>query len=472
LLNWRFETAPQQDAGNRSIYVPRGRALGGSSSINGMVYIRGHPLDFDDWAAAGNPGWSYREVLPYFRKSENNEQFGGDPYHGKGGLLNVTNVSTRNRLDDIFLEAADSMQFRRCPDFNGADQEGFGLRQVTVRDGRRASTARAFLRPVRHRRNLLVLTDASVSRVMIAEGRATGVVARVDGKERQIGARREVILAAGTVASPMILLRSGIGDGAQLQALGIEPIRHRPEVGRNWQDHIAAAVQFTSPVALSYGLSARGLPRLLCSLGQYALVRRGLLASNVMQSGGFVRTDPALDRPDMQYVFLPAFRDKAGRIGRGHGYGLIAILLRPKSRGTIRLASADPDVGPVIDPQFFSDADDLEVLLRGVKLARRILAAPAFDRVRGTETAPGAEIQGDDGLRQFIRNTAATTFHAVGTCRMGADTDSVVDPSLRVRQIERLRVVDASVMPTLIGGNTNAPTIMIAEKAADLIRAA
>ena len=471
-LNWRYWTTKQEQAAQRPIYIPRGKVLGGSSSINGMVYMRGHRLDYDDWAAAGNTGWSYHEVLPYFKKSEHNEQYGdSDPtYHGKDGLMNVRDADSYNPLVDIMCEAAASMQMPLTKDFNGAQQEGFGRRQSTHLNGRRVSTATAFLNPARQRENLTVITHGMVDRVTFTGRRATGVELRVGRSPRHLTARREIIICGGTIASPMILMRSGIGAGEDLRRHGIDVVQDLPGVGRNLQDHMAAVVQHLSPTTIPYGISWRSVPWGAWNVLQYILFRRGILANNLFHAGGFLRTDPTLDRPDIQFILMPAHRVPEGRTGFGHGYGLVTVLLRPKSRGAVLLGSANPAAAPEIAAQFLSHPDDLELLLRGLKLSRRLLAAPAWDKVRGPEFRPGPDVQTDDALRNYIRNTCGTVFHPVGTCRMGNDSAAVVDPELRVRGVEGLRVADASIMPTLIGGNTNAPTIMIAEKAADMIR--
>ncbi len=469
-LNWCYWSAPQQHVADRKIFLPRGRVLGGSSSINGTIYIRGHRSDYDDWAAWGNSGWSYAEVLPYFRKSENNEQFTASPYHGVGGPMNVSDCESYNPLTDMMLEAADSLQFPRTEDFNGREQEGFGRRQVTVRNGRRESTATAFLRDAGKRKNLTVICDALVSRVVFDGKRATGVEIIHAGERRQIEGRREVILSAGVFASPAILMRSGIGDGAELQRHGIETLHHAPQVGRNLQDHISSPVQYSTPTTIPYGISWRTLPWLASSVVNYALFRRGIFANTALHAGGFVRSKPGLDRPDIQFILMPAERTPDGRMGIGHGYGLIAILLRPKSSGTVTLAGPDPELAPVIDPAFYSEPDDLDDMVRGLRLARRLLEASAWAPLRGAEIRPGPAVQSEAALKDYIRASSQTCFHPVGTCAMGKDARHVVDAELRVRGIEGLRVVDASIIPRMIGGNTNAPVIMIAEKAADMIR--
>ncbi len=470
-LNWNFKTTNQTHAGGRSIPIPRGRTLGGSSSINGMVYIRGHALDYDDWAAEGNPGWSFAEVLPYFRRSENNEGLAGSPYHGIGGPLSVVDPTRANPLNEVFLEATEQLQYRRRRDFNDDDQEGFGYHQLTQRKGIRESTATAFLDPARARKNLTIITGGMVARVVVENGRATGVELRRGGVRETIAGRREVILSAGAIGSPAILMRSGVGDGAQLQRQGIEVARHSPGVGQNLQDHMGLGIQVESNDTRFYGISVRGLPRMIWAGLEYALFRRGMLASNVVEACGFLRTDPAGDRPDIQYGFMPARRGVGARlIGHGHGYGLVTILLKPKSRGRVALNRADLAAAPDIDLNAFSHPSDLETFLRGYKISRRILQAPAFDRYRVREARPGDEVQTDTQLADYVRNNAGTIYHPVGTCKMGHGAECVVDPELRVHGIQGLRIVDASIMPTIVGGNTNAPTIMIAEKAADMIR--
>lgn len=468
-LNWRYWSTPQPDVAGRAIYLPRGRVLGGSSSINGSIYIRGHRADYDDWARWGNPGWSYADVLPYFKKSENNEQLSDSPYHGRGGPMNVTDLDSYNPLVEIMLAAADELQLPHTDDFNGKEQEGFGCRQVTIRRGRRESAATAFLRGAQTRRNLTIICNALVSRVGFGGRRAAHVEVIQNGKTRNVHACREIVLAAGTFASPAILMRSGIGDGETLRTFGIDVLHHAPQVGRNLQDHISAAVQYSSPTTMPYGLSWRSLPQLVWSVLQYPLFRRGLLANTILHAGGFVRSRPGLDRPDIQFILIPAERTPEGRVGIGHGYGLMTLLLRPRSSGTVTLVSRDPDVAPVIDPRFYSEPEDIEDMVRGIRLARRVLEAPAWKQVRGVELRPGPDVQRDEALKTYIRATSVTCFHPVGTCRMGPETSDVVDAQLRVRGVEGLRVVDASIMPRMIGGNTNAPVIMIAEKATDMI---
>ena len=471
LLNWCFSTVPQAGTAGRPIYAPRGKTLGGTSSINGMVYMRGHRLDYDDWAAAGNPGWSYREVLPYFLRSENNEKF-GPPYHGRGGPLNVMDVESYSPLMDMMFAAAERMGYPVIDDFNGAGQEGFSRRQATMKNGRRDSTSTAFLRPVMHRRNLTVLNGILVDKVTLEGRRATGIDViepASNNARRHIAARREVILSGGAYASPAILLRSGIGDREELQRIGIQSVQHLPGVGRNLQDHLIVQVSHVTESTVPYGLSLSKLPWLAWQGVKYALFRNGVFANNVLHAGGFVRSRPDLDRPDLQLILLPANRTLENPNAKGYGYGLIVLLMRPASCGRVSLADADPLAAPLIDPCFLSQQADLDLLVQGMQLARRMLADPAWDGVRGPEILPGEKVADGAGLADYARQRCATAFHPVGTCRMGAGEDAVVDAALRVRGVEGLRVADASIMPRIIGGNTNAPAIMIGEKASDLV---
>jgi choline dehydrogenase len=470
VYNWNFKTTPQRQLSNRVIAVPRGKVVGGTSSINGMVYTRGHPRDFDDWAAAGNAGWSYREILPYFIRSENNEAFRESPYHGSGGPMNVISIRPHNPLVERFVAAATSLGYSRNGDFNGVDQEGFGPRQATIRAGRRESTATAFLRPALRRGNVALIADALVRRVLLKAGRAVGVEYEQGGQIRILKARAEVILCGGAIGSPQLLLRSGIGDSGQLRALGIEPQVNLAAVGRNLQDHFAATIMMRTRNSESYGLSLRALPRAVWTVLDYALRRRGALASNVFEAHGFLRSRPGLDRPDVQIIFVPAHRNASGfPIPFGHGFGINIALLRPASRGSVTLASADPRAAPAIDPAFLSNAADLSPLLTGFTIARAILNAPPFTSCRAHEILPGTQVHTEQDIERYIREAGFTVFHPVGTCRMGPDENAVVDPGLRVRGTERLRVVDASIFPAIVGGNTNAAVVMVAEKAADLI---
>lgn len=469
-LNWRYQSAPQANIGGRSVYVPRGKVLGGSSAVNGMIYMRGHPLDYDDWAAAGNPGWAFKDVLPYFKRSENNEIFGETLFHGAGGPLNVSALKSVNPLTDAFLEATDSLQLPRRADVNGDDSEGFGFRQLNIKNGRRHSSATAFIEPARGRPNLAIVTGGLVDRIAIEQGRAAAVELIVGAERRRVAARREIVLAAGAIGSPAILLRSGLGDGAELAALGIAVRHHLPAVGRNLQDHIASPLKVSSPGSESYAITLRKAPWLARQAADYLLFRRGFFAGNNLEAGGFIRTDPTADRPDIQLGFLPAVLNHDGSVvGAGHGYSFLNILLTPKSRGALTLPSADPRAQPNIDPNFLAVEDDFAPLLRSFRLARRIAAAPAFAPYRGSEFMPGPGVQTDDEFKDYIRKVSGSVFHPVGTCRMGSGANTVVDSELRVHGIAGLRVADVSIMPTITGGNTGAPAVMIGEKAADMI---
>ena len=466
--NWRFATVPQPGMAGRQIPVPRGRVLGGSGAINGMVYFRGHPRDYDDWADMGATGWSYAEVLPYFTRTEHNEDYPESVFHGAGGPINVKHVPNPNELNYAFMEALASLQFPACPDFNGPNPEGYGRRQGLIRNGRRETTAGSMLRPAMARGNIHLQTDAPVARVLIESERAIGVEL-LDG--RIIRARREVVLCAGTVQTPQILLLSGIGPGAHLSELGIEVRHDLAGVGENYHDHVASPMHVETSDPTSYGLSLKALPRDLLHLGQYLLTRTGPLAGNVFESVAFLRTDPSLERPDVQFVFQPAKRLTVKQIPFpvGHGYAISPVALYPKSRGTVRLASPDPQDAPLIDPRLLSQPDDIKPLIRALRIARAAFSSEAFARYEGAEVAPGPDVDTDEALDAYIRETGYTVHHPVGTCRMGTDDKAVVDPELRVRGIKGLRVADASVMPLLIGGNTNAPSVMIGERCADFI---
>jgi len=474
-LNWRFMTEPQPHLDNRRIPLPRGRVVGGSGSINGMAYFRGQPLDFDDWAAAGCPGWSWREVLPYFMRSETNPDHPASPVHGHDGPINVRHIQRPNPLNELFLKAFASLgEYPACADLNGLTPEGFGLRQGTIRDGRRDSSANAFLRPALSRPNLSLLTDAPVQRILIEDGTATGVVIRAPGATgiEVLRARREVLLCAGAVQSPQLLMLSGIGDAMELQRHGIALQRHLPGVGGNYHDHLAISILMEMDNTASYGLSFRTAHRALWNGLQYALWREGPLASNLFESTAFIRSSPAADRPDLQIVFQPARRNRnLFPLPLGHGMAISSVGLYPKSRGRVHLASANPAAAPRVAANFLSEPDDLKPLLFGLRLARRVFASEPFRHLDAHEVAPGPAVTDDAGLTAYIRRVAATAHHPVGTCRMGVDDQSVVDAELRVHGIAGLRVVDASIMPSIVGGNTNAPVIMIGEKAADLVRA-
>jgi choline dehydrogenase len=469
-INWLFMSKPQEHLKGRQVFMPRGKTLGGSSSINGMIYIRGNQQDYDNWAAGGNKGWGWQDVLPYFKKSEKNEIFGETPEHGSSGPLNVTYIDKPNPVLGSFLEAIETSQHQRISDFNSGTQEGFGLYQVTQKNGRRHSTAAAFLKPARNRTNLTILTNAMVSKVRIVHGVATGVSYQRKGQKKFLTASKEVVLSAGAIISPKILLHSGIGPVAELRALGIHTELDLPGVGKNLQDHANAVIQHKAKSRTLYGLSIGAVPRHALSVLEYLLLRRGMFASNMVEAGGFLKTDPELAHPDIQYILTPGYRKMGEMISLGHGFQISAILLRPHSRGEVVLSSADPKDRPIIDPKFLEDKRDLDTLLKGLKEARNICSSKEFDCYQSHETLPGRDIETEEQLRNYILETSQAIFHPVGTCKMGSDAMAVVDDRLCVRGLEGLRVIDASIMPTIVSGNTNAPTIMIAEKAADMIK--
>ena len=435
-----------------------------------MIYMRGQPQDYDRWAELGNDGWAFADVLPYFRKSENFEP-GAGPLHGHGGELNVAAQRSPHPLSHAFIEAARQCQFAFNPDFNGESQDGFGLFHVTQKNGERWSTARAFLHPALSRPNLHVEADATALRIEIDDRRATGIRLRRNGAEFSVSARRDVILSAGAIASPQLLMLSGIGPAGHLRDQGLDVVVDSPGVGQNFQDHCDVVIAVSDRSQSSYAVSARGLSRLMAAPLQY-LRRRGPLTSNMVEAGGFVRSRPDADRPDLHFIFTPMIHDRAEYLPRRHGFMVHVSVLRPKSRGCITLRSADPADAPLLQPDLVSHHDDLRLLVAGLRIARRIIAAPALAPYRADELSPGPPWSPTRRSSDFVNQTVATVFHPVGTCKMGRDRMAVVDPSLRVRGIGNLRVIDASIMPEIVSGNTNAPTVMIAEKGADLIRAA
>jgi choline dehydrogenase-like flavoprotein len=470
--NWAFNTVPQKGLNGRIGYQPRGKGLGGSSAINAMVYIRGHRSDYDQWASLGNAGWSFADVLPYFKRAENNYDFDGE-YHGKGGPLAVNKSRTGNPVQQIFLQAAQEAQFRLREDFNADEHEGLGIYQLTQRNGERCSAARAYIHPhMGSRANLRVETHAHATRILFEGKRAVGVEYRQGKQLKQIRARREVIVSSGAFQTPQLLMLSGIGDSAALGKHGIATVHHLPGVGQNLQDHPDFVFGYMSDNPNFNGISLKALPRLLRAIGQYRRKRTGPMTSNFAECGGFLKTRPDLDVPDIQLHFGMAMADDHGRKRhRGTGFTCHVCLLRPKSRGEVTLGSADPLAAPVIDPNFFGEADDLETMVAGFKTTRRLMETPALRALQKKEMFTEG-VHGDDDIRNLLRARVDTVYHPVGTAKMGVnDPMAVVDPTLKVYGVEGLRVVDASIMPTLIGGNTNAPTIMIGEKAADMIKA-
>lgn len=469
--NWHFHTEPQSELGQRRLFWPRGKVLGGSSSINAMLYTRGHASDYDDWAALGNAGWSHAEVLPYFRRAEH-QQHGASEHHGDAGPLHVCDLGQVNPVSPSAYDAGLQAGYAANDDFNGAEQEGWGYYQMTRQAGQRCSTARAYLQPALGRPNLTVLRNAHTLRIVLQQQRATGIEVLRDGQRLTLTAHREVILSAGAIGSPQLLMVSGIGAGPALHAAGVQPLHELPGVGRHLLDHLDVMVQHRCTSHLTHGIGPAMLPRVLKGLWDYNVHRTGMLCNGPVEVGGFLKTDPALSRPDVQLQFIPAYMREHGR-QQVWGYGLTMHVcqLRPWSEGFIGLASPHATDAPVIQPRYLSDPRDLPVMVAGVRLCRQILGMPALDGHRGAEVWPGPAAQSDAELADYIRQRAETIYHPVGSCKMGHDEQAVVDDQLRVRGLRGLRVVDASIMPTLVGGNTNAPTVMVAEKAADLILA-
>ena len=504
---WGFETTAQAGLNGRRGYQPRGKVLGGSSSTNAMIYLRGHRLDYDGWRDQGASGWGWDDVLPYFIKAEHNERGANTAQtalHGQNGPLNVTDLRSPNAIAQKLMEAARQAGYPLTADFNTGDTEGFGPYQVTQKGGERWSAARAYLHPAMARPNVTVLTGALTKRIVFENGngagaggtggaggaggaggiggiggsagmpRATGIAFERDGRIETAFAAREVLVCAGAFQSPQLLMCSGIGAGAHLAEHGITPIVESPGVGQNLQDHIDYIINRRHHSLDLFGMSAGGLWRLWQEIGRYRRERRGMCTSNFAETGGFIKTLPDLPKPDVQFHFVIGMVDNHNRTRHaGHGYSLHACVLNPKSVGEVRLASGDMRDAPLIDPRFLSHVDDVATLKRGFMAMRKILNAPAFAPHLGPELyTQGLRDDDDTGLEAAIRARADTIYHPAGTCRMGRDALAVVDPQLRVRGVAGLRVIDASVMPAVTSGNTNAPVIMIAEKAADLIRAA
>ncbi len=462
--DWAYTTDPQRHLDNRRLYIPRGKVLGGCSSINAMIYTRGNRYDYDRWQELGCPGWSYERILPYFRRAENQAR-GASDYHGIGGPLSVEDLRCINPLTQAFVKACAEVGIRRNDDFSGPAQEGAGYYQVTQKHGQRHSAATAYLTPIAHRPNLTILTNSLAARLQFSGNRAIGVEYLRKGVRQSATARREVIVASGAIGSPQLLMRSGIGPADQLRSLDIPIVQDLPGVGRNLQDHLGIILTYRCARPVSLANAEK-----ISSVLQYLLFKQGPLTSNISEAGAFVRTESNLPAPDLQVGFVPAYAQHRGAPRpAGHYFSIGCTYLRPYSRGYIRLRSADPTVAPIIQPEYASDPRDMRGLVEGVKLCRRIIRSEPFADFRGAELDPGEDVQDDEAITGFIRTLGQTVDHSVGTCKMGTDPLAVVDPELRVHGIDGLRIVDASIMPTVISGNTNAPVIMIAEKAADMI---
>jgi choline dehydrogenase-like flavoprotein len=463
-------SVPQAGLGGRRAAMPRGRVLGGCSSTNAMVYVRGHRHDYDAWAAMGNPGWGWDDVLPWFVRAERNARLGA-PLHGQDGPLSVVDPVSPNPWSQRFVEAGVESGLRLSLDFNGTDQEGVGLYQVTQRQGERCSAAKAYLDPVRHRANLRVMTGVTVSCVGVRDGQAGGLLAWVDGQWREFLARREIILSAGAFQSPAILLRSGIGPARDLQSMGVKVTKDLPGVGANLHDHPDVVLVANQPRARDlFGLSLGGVGDLWNDVRQWRSGRRGRLTTNFAEAGAFLRTDPGLTQPDVQLHFVVAqLVDHGRRPVWGHGYSIHVCALQPHSRGRLRLSDVSPFSDPLIDPQYLSALADVQTLAKGVRAACRIMAQPALGANASATLWADADLN-DTDLASWIRANADTIYHPVGTCRMGNDVMAVVDAQFKVHGVGGLRVVDASAMPRIVSGNTNAPVIMMAERAAHLIR--
>lgn len=471
-LNWNFETEPEPNAANRRVPIPRGKTLGGSSSINGMLYVRGNPLDYNTWAQYGNRGWSYDAVLPYFRKAEHFAP-GGDESRGRGGPLHVDHMRERAELLDAFIDAAVDEGFPRNKDYNNGRQEGFGYFQVTQKNGERWSTARGFLEPVRSRSNLKIETEAYTTKLLLEDKRAVGVAYTLGGVAKEARAKREVIVSAGAVKSPHILELSGIGNPEILATAGIPVLHALPGVGENYRDHYAPRMNWRVKLPVTLNERSRGLA-LAKEVVKYYTQRRGILTFTAGIAYGFVRTRPELEEPDVQFHFAHASYGNAQTrvLDTEPGMTLTVYQCRPESKGSIHTRSADPHASPAIRANYLADPYDQRVLVDGMKIGRRIINNRVLDRYRAYEMNPGDRVQSDDEWLQFARENGQTTYHVIGTCKMGPDPMAVVDDRLRVHGIEGLRVVDASIMPTVPSGNTNAAVIMIAEKGADMIKAA
>ena len=471
-LNWNYNTEPEKKLKGRSLFWPRGRTLGGSSSSNAMIYIRGHKKDYDHWESLGNKGWSFKDILPYFKRSQHQER-GGDEFHGVGGPLNVQDFAVKNELCTAFIKAGVEAGHKVNEDFNGAEQEGVGYYQVTQKQGRRWSAAQAYLREAEKRPNVTVITKAHVTKVNFDGKRATGVSFLHKGKELSITAKKEVILSGGAINSPQTLMLSGVGPKQEIEKHGIPVVHELDGVGKNLQDHLDVMIVQKCNKPWSYGLTFKSMvTHPLINLYEFFVKKRGFMSSNGTETGGFIKSDPSEEIPDLQIHFgCIKLRDHTRDLMFlvGHGYSMHICDLRPKSRGHIGLKSADPLAHPHIEANYLSDERDVEKMVKAVKASKKILGTRTFRELNDGELIPDYPLNSDEDIREFVYKHAESIYHPVGSCKMGNDDMAVVNDRLQVHGVEGLRVVDASIMPTLVGGNTNAPTIAIAEKASDMI---
>ncbi|HET6306157.1 MAG TPA: choline dehydrogenase [Rhodopila sp.] len=472
-VNWKFESEPEEQLNNRTMYQPRGKVLGGTSSINGMIYMRGNAADYDQWRQLGNEGWDYDSVLPYFRKAEDNER-GPDHYHGAGGPLRVSNQPYEWEIARILLEACQQAGIPFNPDFNGARQEGCGYYQTTTKDKRRWSTAAAYLRMAKNRPNLVIRTHAHATRILFQGKRATGIEFRTPSGLETAKASREVIVSGGAYGSPQLLQLSGVGPADHLAAMGIDITHHLQGVGANLQDHFNTYCTYRISRDLSLNALQHSAPRRLLAGAQYLFLRSGPMSGNGMYVGALVRSDKRLERPDLQFnisAWSTIDRTAAGIISHPFpGISISPVHLAPEGRGTVRLKTPDPLAPPEIKFNFLRTENDMRVMIAGVRIARSIARQHALQQLMVEETAPGVGVRTEEDIAEDIRHRGVSNLHPVGTCGMGHGPMAVVDPRLRVHGLAGLRVVDASIMPVIVAGNTNAPTIMIAEKAADMIK--
>lgn len=471
-VNWIFDTSPQKHLNDRAMFLPQGKTLGGSTSINAMLYVRGNKLDYDEWAELGCDGWSYDDVLPYFKVHERNERL-ADEFHGIDGELNVADQVQHNETSWAFLRAAQEAGIKRTDDPNGASQEGVFFHQVTQRKARRESASTAFLHPVMDRPNLTVVTQAEVQQILVKDGRATGVRYVHRGKERVVAAEKEVVLSAGAINSPRLLLLSGIGPADELAAAGVPVVHDLPGVGKNLRDQLEVYITREARKPVTYSGEDRWDRAVLHAI-EYGLYRTGPATATITEAGAFVNSSADVRSPDIQLHFLPAYvvwKDGSHTAERvpGHGVTLLACNIRPISSGAVSISSPDPRAAPVVDPNYMADERDMEVAVESFKIMRHVLGQPAFKELLKDEQLPGPSVQTDEEIRDFIRAWGKTDYHPVGSCKMGIDELAVVDPVLKVHGLEGLRVIDSSIMPTIISGNTQAPSMMIGEKGAALM---